>query len=432
MRSYARSQAMHARALRVTPGGAQTASKAPGRVGPVGAFPLYLAGGSGAYVWDVDGNRYVDWYNGNAAVTLGHADNDVCEAVEEALRDGVLLSLPTEWEVDVAERLVARVPCAEQVRFTRTGSEAVAAAVRIARTATERDHVAVCRGQYGGWHDWSVARGETRGVPGVMRDLLRVWDYGDVESLRRALRAGPPCAAVVLEPLTAVADMDDMGDTTHFLQDVVDAARETGTVVVFDDMVVGGRWAYAGTQAYTGVVPDLVTFGKALANGHAFACVAGPERLMRHASTVSGTYGGEVVGLAAAGAVMDAYDDGAVARLWRAGEVLVAGASGALVEADLPAYIGGWPCRPVLRWASHVADRDVMASLLQQELAEHGVLVHPSAWNPSAAHGPEEVALTVEAFRAAARAVADARTSGDPAARLRGAVVAQPPVGRPW
>jgi glutamate-1-semialdehyde aminotransferase len=435
-RTYEQSMVLLEQALRVTPGASQTGSKAPGRVGPLGAFPLFLTRGDGPYVECVDGHRYVDWFNGNCAVTLGHGHHGVTAAVQRVAESGALLSLPHRLEAHVAERLVEAIACAEQIRFVKTGSEACAAAVRIARIATGRSVIAVCEGQYNGWHDWSVVRNDyTPGVPDFMHDGLVKWRYNDLPSLELALQQCAPTspegavAAVMLEPTLVEAP------AAGFLEGVVDLAHRYGALVIFDEMITGARWALGGAQQHFGVVPDLATFGKAYANGYPLAFVAGRAELMQHAWPISGTFSGDLVSLAACNAVLDEHSffiiDGPIRRMWDVGQRLMDGVNGICQRLGLPARMAGYPVHPVLTWNARAvggafakAEPDqlsvVIVALFQQELAQAGILAHPSGWNPSAAHDSVALERTLAGVDQALTVVAAALASNDPRTFLRG------------
>jgi len=437
VRTFERSSQLFEQAKLVTPGGAQTGSKAPGRVGPLGAFPLYLERGKGSRVWDVDGHEYVDWFNGNCAVTLGHADVFVDSAAEAALRNGTLLSLPTAVESKVAQRLVDVIPCAEQVRFVKTGSEACAAAVRIARMATGRSIILTPSNHYHGWHDWTVIRNAHHpGIPDWMAEGIRTFKYNDLDGVRAAF-AMDQCkdiAAVMLEPTLTEAP------NPGFLEGLLELAHAHGALVIFDEMITGARWALGGAQQYFNVTPDLSTHGKSYANGFPLAFVCGRAELMQHAWPISGTFGGESVGLAACSAVLDRYaplSDGwswPIDRMWNVGQRLMDGVNGISARLRLPAKMIGYPCRPVLKWSflsyeatqvygvfRDVAELEATAvAIFQQELAQYGVLVHPSGWNPSAAHDSLALELTLAGCSKALTVVAAALSSNDPRSFLRG------------
>jgi glutamate-1-semialdehyde aminotransferase len=434
VKTFERSMQLYEQARQVIPGAAQTGSKAPGRVGPLRAFPLFLEKGDGPYVECVDGHRYVDWFNGNCAVTLGHAHPEILRRVYFRMEQGTLLSLPHELEQVVAMRLVEAIPCAEQVRFVKTGSEACAAAVRIARIATGREVIAVCRDQYNGWHDWSVARESyTPGVPLALTGLLRRFLYNDLAALDYLL-GNERIAAVILEPTLVEAP------APAFLQGVVDVAHAHGALVIFDEMITGARWALGGAQQYFGVTPDLATFGKAFANGFPLAFVAGRAELMQHAWPISGTFGGEIVGLAACNAVLDEYQmNRPILRMWDVGQRLMDGVNGICHRLRLPARMIGYPVHPVLDWCAdgerygaeyaYPLKKDLVVALFQQELAQAGVLAHPSGWNPSAAHDSVALERTLLGVDQALTVVAAALASDDPRSYLRGELL-QPAFAR--
>lgn len=387
MTRYAESMKMFERAQRVTPGGAQTGSKAPGRVGPLGAFPLYVDGreaSNGATVRDVDGNRYIDFFNGNCAVTLGHGYPEVTRRVTEALRAGALPSLPSRLEVEVAEQLVDVLPDGfDQVRFVKTGSEACAAAVRLARMATGRRLILTIGSGYHGWHDWfTVLRQDHPGVPEYHLDGLETFRYNDLDSVDRVLAiCGDQVAAIMLEPTLVEKPVDG------FLEGLKARAHARGALLIFDEMICGARWALGGGSEYFGVTPDLATYGKAFANGLPLAFVAGRADVMAHAWAISGTFGGDVVSLAACQAVLYAYQtDEVVDRLWHNGRVLMEQVNIECLRRDLPGRMFGYPCRPVLKWHGSPQQVALLTALFQQELARNGVLSHPSGWNMSAAH----------------------------------------------
>lgn len=297
---YAQSRALLERALRTIPLASQTFSKSITAY-PRDVSPLFITRGQGAHVWDADGNEYVDFVNGLAAVTLGYCDPDVDEAVRTQLDSGVVFSLPHPMEMELAERLVDVIPCAEMVRFGKNGSDATSAAIRIARAATGREHIAVCG--YHGWQDWYIGS-TTRdlGVPEAVKALTHKFNYNDLASLEAVFAQFPgQIAAVILEP------MNVQYPVPGFLEGVQALARKEGAVLVFDETITGFRYALGGAQQFFGITPDMATFGKGMANGYPVSAVVGKRELMRYMEDIffSGTFGGETLSLAAACAVID-------------------------------------------------------------------------------------------------------------------------------
>ncbi|MEW5878970.1 MAG: aminotransferase class III-fold pyridoxal phosphate-dependent enzyme [Pseudomonadota bacterium] len=296
---YRNSEQWLARALKTIPLGSQTFSKSRTQY-PYGVSPYFIERGTGSHVWDADGNEYVDFIMSLAAVTLGYQDPDVTDAVRRQLEVGVIFSLPHRLEMEVAEAIVEAVPCAEMVRFGKNGSDATAGAIRLARAVTGRDRVAVCG--YHGWQDWYIgSTARNKGVPRAVRDLTHTFAYNDLSSLQALLDEHPnEFAAVILEPMNVAEP------AAGFLQGVKDLTHRHGALLVFDETITGFRYEIGGAQQRFGVVPDLATFGKGLANGYPVSAVAGRAEIMRAMEEIffSFTFGGELLSLAAAKATL--------------------------------------------------------------------------------------------------------------------------------
>lgn len=398
-------------------GGASTISKMPHNF-PAN-WPRELARAKGCRVFTPDGREYVDWTMGLAAVGIGYGDDRVAGAVYWAAAEcGPALPLPHGLEERVAERLVAAIPCAEQVRFLKTGSEAAEAAIRVARAATGRTAILSCG--YHSWHSWYAAmRPEHPGVPESMGDLAFDFAYNDRRSFHLAMdvaaaRTKQLPAAIFVEP--TLIDPPDAG----FLELLRETATACGAVLIFDEVVTGFRWAVGGYQAVCGVTPDLATFGKAMGNGVPIAALVGRRDLMAHARLASGTFNGDALGLAAADRVLDIYRDEDVCK-----KMATAGTAFKLVFARAADDTGcrsarllGQPQHPKVAFEDD-ADRRKM-TLFLAEIAAAGVLLHPGGFNPSAAHAETEKTLdrTAQALHRALGAVAAAKASGDLAARV--------------
>jgi len=402
MSRYRKSEEMLERALRSIPLGSQTFSKSHTQY-PRGVSPFFLERGKGCRVWDVDGNEYVDFVNGLASVTLGYCDPDVDTAVARQLQSGVIFTLPHPLEVEVAEKIVEMVPCAEQVRFGKNGSDATAGAIRVARAYTGRDRVAVCG--YHGWQDWYIgSTARNRGVPAAVRNLTHTFTYNNAASLHTVLTSHPgEFAAVILEPMNVAAP------APGFLEEVRELAHNHGALLVFDETITGFRFANGGAQELFGVTPDLATFGKGLANGYPVSAVAGPARIMHVMEEIffSFTFGGETLSLAAALATLE--------KLQREPVVAVLAERGARLVASLQARIDALALGDVLSVSGHpswsfLTIRDApgctlweLKTLLLQELFARGVLTL-GTHNMSYAHRDDDL-MTLDAAYADALAV---------------------------
>ncbi|MEU2503395.1 glutamate-1-semialdehyde 2,1-aminomutase [Streptomyces sp. NPDC007863] len=325
-----RSRAANERLHALIPGGAHTYAKGddqyPEHLAPV------ISHGRGAHVWDVDGNRYVEYGSGLRSVSLGHAHPRVVEAVRRELERGGNFVRPSVVEIEAAERFLATVPTADMVKFAKNGSDATTAAVRLARAATGRARVAVCADHpFFSVDDWFIGTTPmAAGIPATTTDLTMRFPYGDLPATEELLgRYEGEIACLILEPATQTEP------PPGYLAGLRALADRHGCVLVFDEMITGFRWSEAGAQGLYGVVPDLSTFGKALGNGFAVSALAGRRELMergglRHSGErvflLSTTHGAETHALAAAMAVQRVYtEEGVTARLHALGERLATG-----------------------------------------------------------------------------------------------------------
>lgn len=426
-RSLQRSQALKAKAERLIPSCTQTFSKGPTQF-VQGVAPLFLAHGQGSRVWDVDGNEYIDYPMALGPVILGHNYPAVTQAVQQQLHQGTTFSLPHPLEVDVAELLVATIPCAEMVRFGKNGSDATSGAVRVARAYTGRDLIACCG--YHGWADWYIGTTtRNKGVPQAVRALTLSFAYNNIDSLRAIFAQHPGrVAAVIMEPVGVEEPANG------FLQQVRELTEREGALLIFDEVVTGFRLALGGAQELFRVLPDLACFGKALANGYPLAAIVGRREIMQLFDEVffSFTFGGEALSLAAAKATLtEMRQQNVVAHLWEQGQRLKDGYNLLAEEYGLSQWTScrGLPPRTVVEFRdANGLDSTVLKSLFQQECLKRGVLFS-AAHNLCFSHTPADIDYTLRVYRTALELLAEAIRQGDAAARLEGPPVQ--PVFRP-
>ena len=382
------------RAEAVLPTGASTGSKRAAALWGENAepdLPTHMLSAAGCRVVDVDGATYIDCTMGLGAVALGYAEPRVTRAVVDAASQGTIGALSSWREVELAERLHTLIPCAERVQFLKTGAEATAAAVRIARTYTGRERV-VASG-YFGWLDWSS---DADGVPvGVRGSTTRV-SFGDVPALERAVSdAGGDLAAIVLEP---VVEREPGEDWLRRARELCDA---TGAALVFDEIKTGFRVAAGGYQEVSGITPDLATFGKALANGYPLAAVVGHASLMDAAQRtwISSTLASESTALAAALAVLDWHEEADVcATLAETGREM----RGAMDRAIAASGVGGVTTHGIdtmflLRWEDSARESRFLA-----EGVRAGVIFKRGAYNFAAIAHDEEALRAIESAASSA------------------------------
>ncbi len=392
------------------PTGSSTLSKR------MAAFPSGVWGrashGRGPYIVTSDGRTMLDHMCALGALTVGHAHPKIVDAVAKQMSRGSLFSLPADIEERVAERLCGIIPCAEQTKFTMTGSEACSAAVRIARMATGRSKILTTPTSYHGWHDQMIAvKPRHPGVPEAFTYLIDTFNYNDVGSLATALDAssgnGLPVAAVILEPVQGESPAAD------FLNEVIVMAHARGALVIFDEMLCGGRLTVGGAQQLYDVTPDLATFGKAFGGGLPFAFVAGRKDLMQHAWPCSGTFSGSALSLAACDAMLDLYrDEDVIGRLWKNGQRLQAALLDQAQAEHLTIIMQGHSPRFWWDYAPGV-DKRLAQSVFVQKCAKLGQLVHPAVVFANAAMTDEQVSQAIGAFRVAMVAVAQGIKNGN-------------------
>lgn len=312
-----RGQRLWRKAKTLIPGGGMLLSKRAEMFLP-GLWPSYFSSAKGIRVRDIDRREFRDFYlMGVGTNSLGYAHPAVDRAVRNQIKVGNMSSLNFPGEVELAEKLVSMHPWSDMARFTRSGGEAMAVAVRIARAATGRDHVAVCG--YHGWHDWYLSLNlgdpnglddlllpglEPFGVPSALRGLTHAFRYGDVGALQEVIEERPLAAIVLEVGRGSVPDVE-------FLSEVRRIAEKESTVLIFDECTSGFRNSFGGLHLTTGIEPDMAMFGKALGNGYAVNAVLGKSAIMEAAQKtfVSSTFWTEAMGSTAALATLEVMED---------------------------------------------------------------------------------------------------------------------------
>jgi glutamate-1-semialdehyde 2,1-aminomutase len=416
-------------AARFIPGGVNTCRR---RSEP----RLCFRRGAGAYLWDLDGNRYVDYHAAYGAVFLGHSHPAVVGRVAEATRDTVLFGVGvTEAEVALARKLAEHVPSIEQSVVCNSGSEATYHAIRLARGVTGRELIVKFQGCYDGFHDYVLrnvlsapdrvgARDpHSAGMLQAAVDATLVCRFNDLEDVERTFTAQPDrIAAVIVEPVAH--NSPGLLPEAGFLEGLRALCDREGALLIFDEVITGFRHHIGGFQAICGVLPDLTTLGKAMANGFPIAAIGGPARLLERYTTTEtgdvhygGTYNGNAVGVEAALATIAALEDGSVHdRVFRLGARMRDGLAEIAREAGVPAVAAGFGSLFVLcfmegplRSYEDVLRNDTALFLrYRRELVARGVFEMPESLGRShisAAHTDDDIdrtlAIAEEALRAA-------------------------------
>ena len=382
-------------------------------------------------VWDVSGNEYVDFLLGSGPMLVGHAHPEVNAAVMEQVERGSTFFVNNEYGIRLAAEIVDAMPCAEQVRFASSGTEADAYAMRLARAFRRRSKILKFEGGYHGMSDWGLmslwpqtpnntgrAVSDTAGVPEHLQDEMLVAPYNDIAAARELIHAHKDeLAGVIVEPMQRL-----IPPVPGFLEGLRDVTAEYGIPLIFDEVVTGFRLAYGGGQTYYGVTPDICTLGKVIGGGYPLSAVAGRADIMAHfdkervgadgfmpqIGTLSGNPIAAAAGLAALAILKR---PGAYERLFATGRAIWEGIEGILKEAGLPAVILGEP--PMFdalfsrhsRITDHRGMTDVDAGLsrrLNALVRENGVFKSDNKMYVSLAHDERDVADTLDAYRIAA------------------------------
>jgi glutamate-1-semialdehyde 2,1-aminomutase len=410
-------------ANRVLPGG--TFGNIPGDV--------VIREGRGGRVWDEDGREYVDFLLGSGPMLVGHAHPEVTAAAQARVAQGTTFFANNRWGIELADAIVAAVPCAEQVRFVSTGSEADLYAMRAVRAYTRRDKILKFEGGYHGMSDYGLmslwperpgnfpqAAPDSAGIPASVRDEVLVSPYNDLATAQDLIRAHhDEIGGVIVEPMQRLITPE-----AGFLQGLREITREYGIPLIFDEVVTGFRLAYGGAQEYYGIVPDICTLGKVIGGGFPLAAIAGRDDIMAHldrgrvdadafmpqVGTLSGNPVAAVAGLATLAVLRR---PGAYERIFANGEAIRTGLATALQDAGIEATVPGEPPMfdavfsggRVRNYRDSVSGDAALSKRFNAMVRERGVLKSDNKIYISLAHDEEDIAQVIGAFRDAAQAL---------------------------
>jgi glutamate-1-semialdehyde aminotransferase len=385
----------------------------------VSAFaPVFAEGAKGAHITDIEGTTYIDYVMCWGACIFGYNYQPVTEAIIDQLSKGLCFSIAAQLQVEVGEKFARLIPCAEQVYFGKNGSDACTAAVRVARLATNREEVAICKGHFHGFHDWfACVLPYAKGIPQGNKKFLHEFYYNDADSLLRIFKKRPKkVAAVILEPVR------DQEPEKTFLRDVIEIAHCFGALVIFDEMITGLRLAPGGAQEYYDITPDLACFGKSVANGMPLSLTAGPKDLMRFCPEVftQMTFQYEQLSLSAAKVIAEEIADGNVSiQLWQKGETLKRSLQEAAKKMGVEIIVSGPAPRLSISFPKqcNVSSKKILTYFLE-ELFQGGIICNGNLL-PSFSHTQADLLKTTEVFNKAMESLADALGKGDLEKRIR-------------
>lgn len=403
------------RGIDMMPRGTQTMSKAPDQF-VFGVHPIYLERGKGAEVQDVDGNWYIDYPAALGPIILGYAHERTIKAVTDQLQKGIVFSLMHPVEVELAELLIDIIPCAEQVRYAKNGTDATLACVRIARSYTGKQHILKPEGHYHGWGDWhAISTPRDAGLPVCLKEYIETFPYNDIYALEEKLKTGK-FAGLIMEPVSLVQP------NPGFLEGVRALCTKYGVVLIFDEVITGFRWALGGAQEYFGVIPDVASMGKAIANGMPLAVIAGKKEFMKEMDAIffSMTFGGEACSLAAAIETVKELRErkGEIyPRIWALGDKLAFSFNELAKSHAIDAEMFGMGPRHNIKFDED--DASGCRDLFHQEMIKRGILMGTQIY-VSAVHTEEYIDKTISAIKESLGVVRKALDEGDVDVYLEG------------
>ena len=418
------SQAIMARARELFPGGVNSPVRA---FGGVGGEPFVVQRGEGPYIWDADGNRYIDYVLSWGPLVLGHAAPVVLDALDDVMRRGTSFGIPTGLEVQLAELIVKRMPHIEMLRFTSSGTEAAMSIARVARAATGREAILKFEGCYHGHADSFLVKAgsgvatlnlpNSPGVPAALAALTYTAPFNDLDAVR-AIASRVPLAAILIEPIIGNAGFIE--PLSGFLAGLRTIADETGALLVFDEVMTGFRIAYGGAVERFGVTPDLSAFGKVIGGGLPVAAYGGRRDLMQQVAPSgsvyqAGTLSGNPLAMAGGLATLTSLTPQLHAIIERRTGQLVQGLRDIMQREGVPfsaSHAGSmWGFffhrGPVTNFAEAKTSDVPLFNRFFHAARERGVYLAPSAFEAafmSAAHGDDVVADTLERLTDAIRA----------------------------
>ncbi len=388
-------------ALKIIPQATQTGSKRPVAEYD-GVMPLTIEKGKGCRFTDIDGKEYIDWGASLGPVILGYAYDEVDDAVREQLQKGTIFGMPSPIEYELAKEMVKVIPGIDMVRFLKTGGDVCSAAVRLARAYTGREKI-ISIG-YHGWHDtFMAAIPQFEGIPKALRDLVISIPYNDLDALKEAFeKEGDNIAAVISIPF----NFEDDAPAKDYFPEMRSLCNKHGSVLIFDEVLAGFRLALGGGIEYHNVQPDLVVYGKAIANGYPLAAFAGKKEIMSviDKTLITTTLGGETLSLAASLATLKILQrDGFYTELYRKGQILMDGINNLIQKYSIQGRLKGIPIGFTLILNDDISEKELQRVIrIEREFFEQGVFMDKDrTWLVSHSHSEKDIQETLEKLETA-------------------------------
>jgi glutamate-1-semialdehyde aminotransferase len=406
-----------ARAKKVLPAQTHTFSKGY-RSFVEGVYPVFAQRGKGSHFFDVDGNEFIDYMTALGPIILGYSYDAVNNAIRKQLDDGSIFTLPHPLEVEAAELMCQVIPGCEMAKFAKTGSDAVTAAVRAARAISGKDNVAYWGGG-GVWHDWfTVITSRNQGIPKSLKNMIKLFQYNNIESLKQVLDDDKEIGTVCMEPMMFEEP------SNNFLQEVKRITHQHDAVLVFDEVQTGFRWSLGGAQERFGVQADISAWGKAMANGMPLGAISGKEEFMKVFEEIfySTTFGGETLSLASFKAtVQEMREKKVIDHIFKIGKKFGHEFNILSKENGLNITVEGLPCKIKLGFLDKDGnDSLLIRSLFCQENIENGVFFWQGPVFHTFSHSEDDLKKTSESIDKSMKVVKKAIQNDEVEKSLRG------------
>lgn len=385
------------------------------------SYPVFIKKAGKSLFTDSSGRQYIDYVMGWGSSLLGHAHPAICKAVSKTVKNGTMLSLPHQLEMELTQMLCDRFEAAEAVLFGKNGSDVTTAAIRLARIFTGKKHIIFC-----GYHGWQDGFAESAGfansgVPDRNASLIHPIKYGDIEHLKHLLsQFSDQVAAVIVEPAGVIESVQGpIHDVDQpFLKELVNTAKQSKALVIFDEIMTGFRYLQGSVHEFCGLRPDLICLGKGLSAGMPLSALIGRADIFHQAMpriSYHPTFKGDACSLAAAKAALILYrKDDIPGHIWKYGHQLARGIHKLFEQYKIPASVIGPPFRMGISF--HVDDpgtQSLLRTLLHQELLKNGIFTFNTIMLPSYAHNKSDLKQTLRAFEKSLDVIQQAMKKGD-------------------
>tara|TARA_B110000467_G_scaffold164437_1_gene193665 strand:- start:471 stop:1763 length:1293 start_codon:yes stop_codon:yes gene_type:complete len=414
---FKKSKELLKRANKVLP--AQTHTFSKGHKSFVdGAYPIFVEKAQGSHFFDVDGNEFIDYVAALGPIILGYNYKPVIKAIKNQLDKGSIFSLPHKLEVEAAELMANTIPNTDMAKFTKTGSDSVTAAIRASRAITQKDNIAYWGGG-GVWHDWfTVITSLNRGIPKFQKNMIKLFEYNNIESLKKLLDDDKEIGTVCMEPMMFEFP------SNNFLSQVKKVTHDHDALLIFDEIQTGFRWSIGGAQEYFGVSPDLTAWGKAMANGMPLGSISGKEEFMNIFDDIfySTTFGGETLSLASFIATVDVLQNNKVLpAIHKRGKEFSTKFRELTNDIGIDVPIEGFPAKLKLSFPDSTGkDSLLIRSLFCQENIQNGIFYWQGPIFHNFSHTDKDMKKTLESNESSLKTIKKAVENDEVKKLLKG------------